>query len=86
MQKTSVEAYYSLKNKVTKKQQVYDTLMLIEPACNLEVAKKLGWDINRVTPRMNELVKENRVEESDRHKTALTGKKVIYWMIKDIKE
>lgn len=82
MQKTSLEAFYSLKNKITKRQIVYDVLRLMEPACNLDIAHKLGWEINRVTPRMNELVKDKRVEESHKGKTSLTGKTVIFWITK----
>ena len=79
IQTTSLAAFHGLRNLPTKKQMVFDALALIEPACNLDIAYELKWPINRVTPRMNELVKDGRVVEHKKAKTPRTGKMVIFW-------
>ena len=51
-------------------------------ATNLMVARKLDWDINRVTPRMNELVKMRLVVEDKTDNCKVTGRQAIYWRFK----
>ena len=46
---------------------------------NNELAHALGWEINRVTPRMNELVKLGKVELDKRRPCRITGRTAIAW-------
>ena len=78
---TSIESYHRLENLAEKRRKVYDIIDHMGEACNLDIADNLGWDINRVTPRTNELVKDGMVEESKRD-ISRTGRKVIYWRVK----
>jgi hypothetical protein len=49
------------------------------PLSNLDVANMLGWSINRVTPRVNELVKSGRLVHTG-YKTQLeTHRRVMLW-------
>lgn len=58
VQQTSLEAYSSIEHKLGDKQLVvYNMLKNLECANNMILAKKLGWDINRITPRVLELRK-----------------------------
>lgn len=49
------------------------------PACDAEIGKALGWSINRVTARRNDLVEMGKVEEAFRDIYPATGKRVIFW-------
>lgn len=87
IQQTSFQAFLDLKKSGTlgkKQSSVYQAIEKLREASNLDVAYYLKWSINRVTPRTNELVKKGVVEiakkDIDRH----TGKKVIFWRIKNI--
>jgi hypothetical protein len=49
------------------------------PLSNLDVANMLGWSINRVTPRVNELVKMGKLVHTG-YKTQLeTHRRVMLW-------
>lgn len=79
---TAVESYYSIIDKLPDKRKiVYEALLEIQPACNLDVSEHLNLPINRITPRMNELVNLEVVVESHRGLCARTGKRVIYWKV-----
>jgi DNA-binding MarR family transcriptional regulator len=78
MQMTSIEAFHSLKNLGAKQQAVLDELT--NPMTNRQLARRLGWEINRVTPRVNELVALGFVTE---HGTTIdqdTNKRAILWV------
>lgn len=78
VQPTSVEAYDKVFAKLGNKQyEVFTILKEVEPACNKELAKKLCWPINEVTPRINELRYKGMVEEA--FKAEYDGRKVLYW-------
>ena len=81
VKETSREAYYQLENLSEKRKKVFETIKELGIACNLDVAYKLQWPINRVTPRTNELVKMKMVAEAKRDITPRTGKKVIFWRV-----
>ncbi|WP_195167157.1 winged helix-turn-helix domain-containing protein [Mycobacteroides abscessus] len=49
------------------------------PSCNQEIAEGLGWPINTVTPRVNELVERGKVREAFRERYAPTNRRVIFW-------
>ena len=56
IQNTSLEAYKVLTPDLGSLQEiVYNTIMDHPNSCNHELAKILGWEINRITPRVKEL-------------------------------
>lgn len=86
MRATSIDAYYSIDDLPTRRRAVFNALKTLTTACNLDVADYLNWSINRVTPRMNELVNDEKlVEEAYRGFCKQTGRRVIFWKIKEIK-
>lgn len=64
IQQTSLHAYEDIKHNLGEKQlAVYNALKDLESANNKILAKKLGWEINRVTPRVLELRELGLVEK-----------------------
>ena len=79
---TSRQTFFNeVKPKISQKQQeVYVALQIAKrPINNLELSKYLGWPINSVTPRVNELVEMGKVEEAFRDIYPATGRRTIYW-------
>lgn len=64
-----------------RQKSVMDELAKCENMTNGELAVALGWQINRVTPRTNELVKAGRVVEACRRSCRVTGRRCIAWRI-----
>lgn len=80
---TAVETYHDIIDTLPDKRMVvYKALLEIQPACNLDIAYQLKMPINRITPRMNELVKLDIVCEDHRGLCARTNRRVIYWKVK----
>jgi len=79
IQQTSILAYQELSNLSQKRRLVYEAILNLGEACNLDIAYFLKRPINTITPRTNELVKLGLVTESKKDFSARTGKKVIYW-------
>jgi len=79
MLSTSLEAYDSIKADLSRKRaEVLKVIEDNEPVCNFQVAQILGWPINCVTGRRNELEKLGLIEKS--HKgTSPTGRSAYYW-------
>lgn len=79
IQQTSIDAYEELE--LGKNQEI--VMSLFDRHGELtdnEIMRKLGWGINKVTGRRNELVKYGLVEDSGRVKEDfLTGRKNIIW-------
>lgn len=61
---TRNDAYYSLENLSASRRAVYDVIERLGPITDAQIAKALGWGINRVTGRRNELVSIGRVVEA----------------------
>lgn len=60
---TSRAAYKAIENDLSRRQQeVLETLEHLGEASNKKIADYLGWEINRVTGRVNELAKKGRVK------------------------
>jgi hypothetical protein len=60
---TSREVYIKLRSKLNRNQQiVYQAIKQNEPITNEKIADALGWVINKVTGRVNELVTIGMVE------------------------
>lgn len=81
VQQTSIDAYLTINNLSGKRKEVYNAIKEMGEACNLDLAYRLKWAINRVTPRTKELREMGLVEEAKKALTQRTGKKVIYWRI-----
>lgn len=81
---TAVQSYYQIIDLLPdKRRQVFEAIKILKVACNVDISRHLGIPINRVTPRTNELVKLEVVEESHRAIYPETGKRVIYWRAKE---
>ena len=79
MQQTSSDAYREIKTKLGPRQQiVYDQMQVSGPCTNQKMADLLGWEINQITPRMNELVKLGYAKKMD-EEPGKYGKMVIVW-------
>jgi DNA-binding MarR family transcriptional regulator len=74
IQDTSLHAYaLATQNLGAKQKQVLDALRFFPDATNAEIAARLGWPINRVTPRMKELREQGLVLEAGRPTCKVTG-------------
>lgn len=82
VQETSREAYQSILGNLGRKQQtVFDTLKEHGPMTNLETAFVLHWSINRITPRMGELVNRGLVRKAGRRPCTKTGFMAYVWEV-----
>lgn len=59
---TSALAYASLEKLNTKQAEVLEKIEAIEPCSNKQIAKALGWEINRVTGRVTELRQKGHIK------------------------
>jgi hypothetical protein len=84
VQQTSLFTYRNevLPTLSERQQAVLAELRQRENMTNSELAVALGWQINRVTPRTNELVKAGQVVEACRRYCRVTGRTCIAWKIK----
>lgn len=81
---TSLDAYLQLVQ--SRKMNINQVIIMDlfkklggQPVSNLDVANMLGWSINRVTPRILELRKMERLMHTG-YKTQLeTGRRVMLW-------
>lgn len=64
-----------------KQQTVYGVIVKLGKATNRMIAKSLGWDINRVTGRVTELVSLGMVTANGTHKDNETNRTVTLWEI-----
>lgn len=56
IRQTSIDAFNSIKDKLSQKQRtVYELFLVNDTLTDVQIADKLGWKINSVTPRRNEL-------------------------------
>lgn len=82
MQLTSLEAYREIQPYLGNAQrQVMDIMSMfrLTGMTNMEIAKQLGWSINRVTPRVKELRDKGLVKEIGKRCCTVTGRKAIVW-------
>jgi hypothetical protein len=83
IQDTSLWAYArATQNLGAKQKQVLDALRVFPDATNAELAARLGWAVNRVTPRMFELRKMELVLQSVRRTCKATGGTAWAWKAK----
>lgn len=83
----SLPAYHEAQVKINEKQQ--RVLQIIKgfttfkgKVNDAEIAEKLGWPINRVTPRRGELLEAGVVESAGKHLDPITKRTVNYWRVK----
>lgn len=81
--RTSIDAYYNLKDLGHRQEQVYHAIKELKSACNFDIANHLRMPINSITPRTNELVKKGYVEKAYVGKNKFTGTNSIYWKLKN---
>ena len=80
IRKTQGDSLKKLKKTVDgKRKAVYDTLITKGSATNRMIAKALGWDINRVTGRVTELVGLGLVDAEGTHYDNETNRTVTLW-------
>jgi DNA-binding MarR family transcriptional regulator len=78
--KTQVDSLKKLKPTIGAKQQsVYNVIRYLRPATNRNIAKHLGWDVNRVTGRVTELVSKGMVMAYGTHYDNETKRTVTLW-------
>ena len=58
---------------------VYGVIKAISKPTNRNIAKALGWEINRVTGRVTELVSKGMVKANGTHKDTQTNRTVTLW-------
>ena len=80
MRNTSLDAYESIKDDLSKKQlTVLQALKTLKTATNRQISKYLDWEINRVTGRTNELYNKGFIIGDDRIKDTETNRTVTLW-------
>ena len=76
---TSRQAYNDIKEQLSDRQRmVFEYVKRLGPFCNFQIAKGLGWDINRVTPRVKEL-RDMGLLLDHGVKLSPTGKNAHFW-------
>lgn len=85
---TSLNAYYGevLPNIGAKQQSIIELFISTgkdKDYTNSEISQKLGWGINRVTPRVYELRQQGLLEEAQRRSCRITGRTAIAWKLKN---
>jgi len=76
---TRNEAYRTLENVGQKQSAVYSILSRGRSMSNSEIARVLGWSINRVTPRVYELRELGFVRPSEKRICRVSGRTVQTW-------
>lgn len=80
IQDTSRLAFSDIKPELGERQQkVLEVVHLHGPMTNSEIAEKLDWSINTVTPRTNELVKRRKLVQFEKRYCSITGRLAIVW-------
>ena len=81
IRKTQVNSLKQLKNLDGKRKTIYDILKVKGKATNRMIAKTLGWDINRVTGRITELVGLGLVTTDGTTYDSDTNRTVTLWKV-----
>jgi DNA-binding MarR family transcriptional regulator len=80
IRQTQVESLKKTQKNIGEKQKtVYSVIQYLSPATNRNIAKHLGWDINRVTGRVTELVNMGMVTAKGTFKDKETNRTVTLW-------
>jgi len=82
IRKTQVDSLKKSKPTLSaKRKEVYNVIAHLKPATNRNIAKHLGWDINRVTGRVTELVGLGMVTSDGTYKDKETNRTVTLWKV-----
>jgi DNA-binding MarR family transcriptional regulator len=82
-QDTSLWAYNLATQNLAKKQkEVLDTLRYFPDATNAEIAARMNWPVNRITPRILELRKMDLVQDAAKRTCKITGSTAHAWKAK----
>jgi DNA-binding MarR family transcriptional regulator len=82
IRKTQVDSLKKLKQTINgKRKAVYDILLRKGSVTNRMIAKALGWDINRVTGRITELVGLGMVTSDGTTYDSDTNRTVTLWKV-----
>lgn len=79
---TSLFAYRSIVSLGDKQSKVLEKIEAIQPCSNKQIARALGWEINRVTGRVNELAKMGLIK-TERVAIGETGRPEKMWEVKE---
>ena len=83
LQDTSLHAWEIVQHKIWEKQKVVlDKIRLLPNVTNAELSVMLGWEINRVTPRVKELREMGLVLDAGKRICRHTGSTVHAWKAK----
>lgn len=83
VQQTSIDAYHGINDMGQRQALVLYTIKELGKASDLDIANRLELPINRITPRRNELFAKGLIKEAKRDIHPFTGKRVIFWEVKD---
>lgn len=85
---SSREAFESIQQDIdTCRRKVYQVIHNAQkPICDREISHKLGWSINRVTPRRNELEKQGKIERLDRSHSPYSKVRVHHYVVTENKK
>lgn len=87
IQQTSLEAYMQAAPKISRcHKTILELLAYGQPMTNAEIAQRLNWSINRVTPRVLELRRLGLLCAFNVGLCWITGHKAIYWKIENTYE
>lgn len=79
MRDTSIEAYYSIVDKLNHMQKaVFNIIRKLQPCTDLEISDYSGIPINAVTPRRGELEKKGLIESFEKVRQR-TGRRAWNW-------
>ena len=78
---TSKSAWANKKDKLTKREQVYEFIKL-QSSTNYQIADELDMPLSSVTARCRELQVLNLVEDSGKRRETPYGKTAIVWQTK----
>lgn len=84
MQRDTSRWAYDLatQNLGAKQKEVLDCVRFFPDATNAEIAARLGWPVNRVTPRCLELREQGLILEAGRRRCKVTGNTAHAWKAK----
>lgn len=83
IQETSLFAYEALTPQLSDMQRIVYEALKQEPMTDRELKNKLGWEINSITGRRNELFEMGKIEKARKRPCRITGRTVIEWKIRN---
>ena len=79
---TSKSAWVNKKDKMTKREQVYELLKL-NPLSNYQIAEELEMPLSSVCARVRELQLTGQIQDSGKRRKTPYGKTAIVWQRSD---